>query len=234
MYINSNYDKIIYNNTKEKGVSMFILKAIAIGSITGLTASIPLGPAGMESIKRSLDKGFFSGFQVSFGAILADYVYIFLIHFGLASLLKMNKHVEGMFWIISGVLLFLFNRLSKLSSEDSSKVRRINLNKIPGILNGFSITFFNPSTPSIWLALSGTIMSIWASHGPIYYYSALGAMFVTTIIWFVLLNLLAARGLKKFSNENLTNNASKIIYYVLLVLSVLFIISGILKFFMWG
>ena len=210
---------------------MFILKAIAIGSVTGLLASIPLGPAGMESVKRSIDKGFFAGFLVSLGAILADYIYIFLIHFGLASILSLNKNVEGLFWIISGIILFVFNKLSKIKTKDNNK-NKFDIDKVPGVLNGFLLTFLNPSTPSIWIALSGTVMKDWSSHGPKYYYIAICSMLIATIIWFIILNLLASSGLKKFAGEKATGNASNIIYYVLYLLSIGFIIAGLLKFIM--
>ena len=42
-----------------------ICKAIFIGFLTGFTASIPLGPSGLESVNRSMSKGFREGFKVS-------------------------------------------------------------------------------------------------------------------------------------------------------------------------
>ena len=210
---------------------MFILKAIAIGSVTGLLASIPLGPAGMESVKRSIDKGFFVGFLVSVGAILADYIYIFLIHFGLGSILSLNKGIEGLFWIISGIILFIFNKLSRIKIKDNNK-NKFDIDKVPGVLNGFLITFLNPTTPSIWIALSGTVMKDWSSHGANYYYIAISSMLIVTIIWFIILNLLASSGLKKFAGEKASGNASNIIYYILYLLSIGFILFGLFKFIM--
>ncbi|WP_297521730.1 LysE family transporter [uncultured Clostridium sp.] len=206
---------------------MFILKAIAIGSLTGLGASIPLGPAGMESVKRAIDKGFWGGFQISIGAILADYLYIFLIHFGLDKILDLNNNVEGMFWVVSGCILFIFNRLSKTNSENQKS--KVNKGKVPGWINGFLITFLNPSTPSVWIALSGTIMSVWISNGPKFYFAALSSMLITTILWFIMLNLLASRGLKKIAGENVTANASSVIYWVLYLLSIGFVFFGLFK-----
>lgn len=207
---------------------MFILKAIALGSLTGISASIPLGPAGMESVKRSIDKGFWSGFKISLGAILADYIYIFLIHFGLSKILCLDKHLEGSFWIISGIILFFFNKLSKVSNN--KKQNKVDINKVPGVLNGFLITFLNPTTPSVWIALNGTMMSYWMSNGSVFYYVALVSMLLVTLAWFVMLNLLASKGLKKIATEKVTDGASNAIYYILYILSIGFIIAGILKF----
>lgn len=205
---------------------MFILKAVAMGTITGISASIPLGPAGMESVKRSLGRGFWSGFEISFGAILADYVYIFLIHFGLDKILCFSRKIEGIFWIVSGIILFIFNKLSKISSHPEDKITR---KKVPGVLKGFLITFLNPTTPSVWIAINGTIMSYWASLGHKFYFIALGSMFTVTIAWFVGLNLLASKGFKKIATEQVTAGATNLIYYILYVLSIGFVIAGILK-----
>lgn len=207
---------------------MFILKAVALGSLTGICASIPLGPAGMESVKRSIDKGFNSGFKISLGAILADYIYIFLIHFGLSKVLYLNKRLEGAFWIISGIILFIFNKLSKVSAN--KKQSKLNINKVPGVLNGFLITFLNPTTPSVWIALNGTMMSYWLAQGSIFYYVALISMLSVTLAWFVMLNLLASKGLKKITNDNVTAGASNAIYYILYILSIGFVLAGTLKF----
>lgn len=210
---------------------MFILKAIAIGSFTGLCASIPLGPAGMESVKNSINKGFWSGFQISLGAILADYVYIFLIHFGLAKVLELNKNIEGMFWIISGCILFIFNKISKNTENQKSKLDESieSRFKVPSWVHGFLITFLNPSTPSVWIALSGTVMSLWIANGPEFYYVALVSMLITTIFYFIALNLLASRGLKKIAGETLTGGASSAIYWILYLLSIGFVFFGLFK-----
>lgn len=234
MNILDNYDNIKYiTKYKEKGVMMFILKAIFIGSITGFSASIPPGPASIESIKSSIDDGFWSGFKISLGAVLADYVYILLIHFGLSSLLSFNKKVEALFWIISGIILIIFNRFSqKSSNKNLDNQENINKRKIPGLLQGFLLTFLNPSTPSIWIAVSGTVMKVWLKHGDAFYYLCLISMVVATLLWFIFLNLIAANGIKKFKNDNLTNNTSNAIYYILYILAIIFIISGLIKLFM--
>lgn len=209
---------------------MFILKAIALGAISGLGMSIPLGPAGMESVKKAIDKGFWSGFQVSIGAIIADYIYIFLIHFGLSKILHLNKLVEGAFWIVSGFILFIFNRLSKVSA--SEKHNKNKTDKVPGLINGFLITFLNPSTPSIWIAFSGTMMSYWVEKGPTFSFFSISTMLIVTILWFIILNLVASKGLKKIASENVTNGASNAIYWVLYILSIGFVLAGLIKIFM--
>ena len=91
---------------------LYIFKAIIIGFTTGIIISVPLGPAGIESIKRTISKDFKSGFIVSLGAICADATYLLLINFGLKNLFDRNKLVDSIIWIILGIILIFINYLA--------------------------------------------------------------------------------------------------------------------------
>ena len=174
----------------------FFIKAFVSGLCIGFVTAIPLGPSGVESIKRSLSSGFKEGFKVSVGAVLADCFYILLINLGLSALLNSNKSYEGFFWIISGIILILFNKVSQ-NSKNANLDKLIN-NKYSGMLSGFLITFLNPMTPSLWIGLSGTIMSVWRSKGHMFYFISLISMIIGALSWFALLNILASKGIKNF------------------------------------
>ena len=66
----------------------FFIKAIISGLCVGFVTAIPLGPSGVESIKRSLSNGFKEGFKVSMGAVLADCFYILLINSRFVCIIK--------------------------------------------------------------------------------------------------------------------------------------------------
>lgn len=208
----------------------FILKAIITGFPTGLAASIPLGPSGLESVKRSISNGFRAGFKVSLGAICADVFYLFLINFGLASFFNETPKSEALFWVVSGVILFLFNRLSNRKKHDNSEKNNALLNnKYGGFISGFTITFLNPMTPSLWLALSTTVLTTWRSYGDLFFYVALASMISGCIFWFILLNIFASRGVKMLKSDKISNGASNILKYFLYILSLAFIGYGILQ-----
>ena len=98
-----------------------ILKAIIIGFFTGFLASIPLGPSGLESVSRSITKGFKEGFKVSLGAVSADIVYIIIINLGFLTFFTKNPKSYSFFWIVSGIVLIISTRIS-LSSKNSHSV----------------------------------------------------------------------------------------------------------------
>lgn len=215
-------------------MSFFYVKAILSGIITGFLVSLPLGPASIEAASQSLSKGFAKGFEVSLGAVVADYIYILLINFGLAKLLKFNKYVECSFWIISGLVLIIVNLVFKSNQQslDEKCAKTISNHKTgSGFLNGFLITFINPMTPSLWMAVSAGIMSIWKFSGMDFFLVAITFMFLTTLSWFFFLNLMAAKGGNLVKKE-LTGKAHNGVKYFMVLLGLVFTIYGIIKIFM--
>lgn len=207
-----------------------ICKAIFIGFLTGFTASIPLGPSGLESVNRSMSKGFREGFKVSLGAVSADLLYIVIINLGLFTLLSKHRNFQSIFWIVSGVILILFNRLSFTDIKKKTDSKNL-LNKYTsnGFVTGFLITFVNPTTPSLWIALSTTVLSVWRYHGRIYFLTSVSSMMIGSITWFCLLNILVSKGVRKLKSDY-TKTTSKLLNYFLMILGISFIILGIFKF----
>lgn len=207
-----------------------ILKAILIGFPTGFLASIPLGPSGLESVNRSISNGFNSGFKVSLGSVCADFIYLIIINLGLFNMLSNHHNLESLFWIISGVILLLFNRLSCKTVNSNSKFQKILYRYTSnGFLVGFLITFLNPTTPSLWIALSGTVLSIWRLHGRMFFIFSVSSMILGSIAWFCLLNILASKGFRTLKSDY-ANITSKLLNYFLLGLAIIFIIFGTYKF----
>ena len=207
-----------------------ICKAICIGFVTGFTASIPLGPSGLESVNRSISKGFKEGFKVSLGAVSADLLYIVIINLGLFTLLSKYRHFQSIFWIISGIILIIFNHLSfndNIKKNDSKTI--LDKYTSSGFLTGFLITFVNPTTPSLWIALSTTALSVWRYHGRIYFLTSISSMMLGSVTWFCLLNILVSKGVKKIKSDY-TKTTSKLLNYFLMLLGISFIILGVVKF----
>lgn len=200
-----------------------LFKAIVSGFTTGITICIPLGPSGIESIKRTIAFNFYEGFKVSLGAITADISCMVLINFGLSAIFLKSRKTEGVFWIISGILLMIF---SIFSNERNGKQKDFYFNAFP---TGFLITLLNPMTPALWIALTGTILNVWRNIGVTYYCIFILSLIIGMISWFALLNYLALKGIKMLNNKT-SNKTSLILKYILLVLSLGFVIYGIYQF----
>ena len=200
-----------------------ILKSILYGYIMGILISIPLGPSAIESINRSISKGFKEGFLVSLGAISADISYLIIVNCGLFSLLKLNKNAESFFWIISGIAMILIglNSTKEKNYCDASK-------KSYSFFAGYIITFLNPMTPALWIALSTTVINNWHSKGILICAVSIISMILGMVSWFVLLNVLALKGLK-LAKPTRSKKITIVIKYSILILGIGFLIFGIYK-----
>lgn len=204
-----------------------ISRAIFLGFFTGFLASIPLGPSGLESVNRSISLGFKEGFKVSLGAVFADISYIILINLGLFALLDKSKFFQSLFWIFSGIILIIFNKNAyKENNKSNTLYNKYNNN---GFFTGFLITFINPTTPSLWIALSATVLHVWRSHGNIFFVFATSSMIIGSISWFCLLNIIVSKSFKKLKSDH-CNKASNILNYFLFILGIIFIMLGFYKF----
>ena len=212
-------------------ISGFIIfKAILFAFFTGFLASIPLGPSGLESVSRSISKGFRAGFKVSLGAVSADIVYIIIINLGLFTIFTRNPKLNSIFWIVSGIILILSTKITFKPRNSNTKLQKtISRHASNGFLTGFLITFLNPTTPSVWIALSGTIFNVWRHHGRLFFIISIISMIIGSISWFCVLNILVSRSFKKF-NTNFTNNTTKVLDYFLFALGIIFFIFGLYKF----
>lgn len=208
-----------------------ILKALFLGLATGFIVSIPLGPAGIESVKRTVAKGYKQGFIVSLGAIGADLTYLMLINAGLSNILAANKKTEALFWIVAGIVLSLIGYISirghKHNTNKSKLFRLNNLNSMP-FLAGFMITFSNPMTPSLWLTMSGTVIRAWYYVSKLAYYLFILSIILGMIAWFALLNYLALKGTKILKPTHF-NKTSKLLNIAILTIGIGFIIFGVIN-----
>jgi len=207
-----------------------IFKAIFWGFFIGFVASIPLGPSGLESVSRSITKGFREGFKVSLGAVSADIVYIIIINLGFLTFFTKSPKSYSLFWVISGIVLIISTKISLNSKhEDLSLDKSSFRHASNGFLTGFFITFLNPTTPSLWIALSGTVFNVWRHSGRIFFMLSISSMIIGSITWFCFLNILVSRGVKKL-NPKFTNGTTKLLDYFLFALGIIFVILGIYRF----
>ena len=204
------------------------LKAVITGILTGLIVSIPLGPAGIESIKRTITIGFKKGFTVSIGALSADVTYMLLINCGLSNLLSANKKTEALFWIISGAILSLIG-YSSIRKGEHVKSRNLKNQNLNSFFSGYFIVLTNPMTLSLWLTVSGTSIKAWQMVGRFYYITYMSSIVAGMVLWFAMLNFFAYKGIKFFSPSN-TEKTSFLLKYLILGIGFAFILFGFVMF----
>lgn len=208
-----------------RNIIMF-LRTVITGFFTGILFAIPLGPAGMESIKKTLNYGIGQGLLVALGAVLADAVDIFLINVGLFNILSQNKRTEGIFFIVCGFLIMIFAISDYKRNKFNKDMKKFD--SMP-VLKGFLIAFTNPMTHSFWLTISGTMIHRLSDNGALQYYSFLIFIIIGMFTWFVFLNIVAMRGIKRFETTNRDEFVEKLIIIALFIFGIGFIIYGAFK-----
>lgn len=218
---------------------ILILKAIFTGTFIGIIVSFPSGPAGIESIRWTITRGFKEGIQVAIGSFFVDMMDIILINFGLLTIIETNKLLEIIFWLISGILIFIigYRALKDGSGFDAEKEEKM-LNKkwkSNPLIIGFLICFTNPLTHIFWLTLSSTVFRAWRYAGNIPYITFIAFTFIGMLVTLFLVNYLASKG-KKLATPKVSENINKWLSYSILAIGAGLFIYGlyvILRYIKW-
>lgn len=211
--------------------AILLIKAIFTGLLTGIVIAIPMGPAGIESVRWTISKGFKQGILVAAGSLIADTIDVMLINFGLLELIQTNKRLEVFFWIISGVIiLFIGYKAVKgnknpFSEDDEGNSEKKKMKSNP-LFTGFIINFSNPMTHSFWLTLSSTVLRVWRSMGKLIYFIFAVCMLCGMFTSLFGLNFLASKG-KKLTPPKAAGKITGLLSYGILAIGVGFIIYGV-------
>ena len=217
---------------------MLIFRAIYTGLFTGIIIAIPMGPAGFESVRWTISKGFRQGVRLAAGSLIADAIDVMLINFGLLELIETNKLLEIFFWEISGIIIFYIGykavKKSKIHASNEKISEKFDEDKMNSraVFTGFIINFSNPMTHFFWLTLSSTVIRIWRSYGKLVYLMFAIFMLCGMFLSLWTINYLASKG-KKIAVPKASGKASSLLTYVILAFGAGFIINGIYKLYIY-
>lgn len=207
-----------------------LIRALYIGLFTGIVIAIPMGPAGLESVRWTVTKGFKKGLLVAAGSLIADAADVMFINFGLLNLIETNKLVEVFFWMLSGSVIFYIGFKSAIVSRKSDPFHmetRHESQKIASrpLLTGFVINFTNPMTHFFWLTLSSTVIRVWKNTGGLTYFIFTVSMLAGMFLSLSGINYFASKG-KKIKAPKLSGRLNLWLSYGISAIGVGFIIYG--------
>lgn len=211
---------------------VLIIRAIYTGLITGIVIAIPMGPAGIESVRWTINKGFKHGLMIAAGSLIADAIDVMLINFGLLELLQTNKLLEVFFWMLSGVVIFYIGyKAIKRSREHQEKegteaTDEKKEEKHMPLLTGFIINVTNPMTHFFWLTLSTTVIKVWRNYGKLVYFIFAVTMLTGMFISLFAINFAASRG-KKIATPKISGRFSKLLEYGIAAFGIGFFVYGL-------
>ena len=176
------------------------LDLVIKGLIVGILASAPMGPVGVLTIQRTLNKGRWYGMATGLGAAVSDIIYAAISLLGMSFVMDIIENPRNMFWfkVMGGILLMLFGIYTYMSNP-TNNLRPTNPNK--GSLwhngiTGFLVTFSNPLIILLFIALMARFEFVVPEH---YLEQGIGyiAIFGGALLWWFCLTY----GIDKIRNK---------------------------------
>jgi threonine/homoserine/homoserine lactone efflux protein len=165
------------------------LTLLAKGILIGFLVSIPLGPIGVLVIQRTVNKSRIAGLFSGMGAALSDTLYAVIAGFSLTFVIDFIHANEIIFQAIGAlvVLIFGINLFFKNPVADLRRYRLKGNTHYKDLISSFLLTFSNPLTVFVFLAVfasSGVANSL--EHPYYSFFIVLGVFAGSTAWWFSL------------------------------------------------
>lgn len=161
------------------------LTLIAKGILIGLLVSVPLGPMGILVIQRTVNKSRVAGLLSGMGAALSDTLYAVIAGFSLTFMIDFIRAHEILFQSIgaSVVLALGIHIFFKNPVTDLRRNRLRGNTHFQDIISSFLVTFSNPLTVFVFLAVftsSGVAVNL---EQPFHSVLVIFGIFTGAIIW---------------------------------------------------
>lgn len=158
-------------NFQEWMQNVGLFEEIIKGFLIGVLASAPMGPVGILTIQRTLNKGRWEGFATGVGASISDIIYAVITGYFMFLVVDIIEDPIIALWIkvIGSALLFAFGvytfkskpRQRVIDQEAPMETK----NKLTGfVITGFAITVSNPLIILLFVALFGQFTFILAGN----------------------------------------------------------------------
>ncbi len=190
----------------------------------GWMVAIPVGPVGLLIIQRSITMGYVRGLFSGLGAALADGVFGFLAAIGLVALIENYggaKHfirpLGGLVLAIVGIV-FILKKKREVKAEEVLTANYAN-RYLWDLLSTFLLTLMNPMTIIAFGALFAGADLIPVDVRKIQYLEVSLGVFTGSLLWWVLLVILASP-LKNKMSVTLEQRIQQVIGAILLTLAV--------------
>ena len=180
-----------------------IIQFIVKGLIIGIIASAPMGPVGVLTVQRTLNKGRWYGFVTGLGAAISDILYAAISLVGISLVMDFVEKPRNMFWLklIGSVMLFIFGLYTFLSHP--GKVKHVQGKRGSLMHNGFTgflVTLSNPLIIFLFIALMARFDFVISKN---YFAQSIGymAIFGGAMIWWFSLTAIIDKVRNRFQDN---------------------------------
>lgn len=177
------------------------LALVIKGLIVGILASAPMGPVGVLTIQRTLNKGRWYGMVTGLGAAVSDIIYAAISLLGMNFVMEFIENPKNMFLfkVFGGMLLMAFGIYTYLSNPAGNlhPTSQTRGSLMHNGLTGFLVAFSNPLIILLFIALMARFEFVVPEH---YLEQWLGymAIFGGAILWWFGLTYIINKARKQF------------------------------------
>ena len=159
------------------------------GMVVGIVASAPMGPVGVLTVQRTLNKGRWYGFATGIGAAMSDLIYAVITGLGMSFVMDFMERPTTIFYLklMGSILLFCFGSYTyytKPVEPHKSSGKRGTL--WHNMITGFAITVSNPLIVFLFLALFARVGFVVPDH-PIEQGIGYAGVLAGAIVWWLCL-----------------------------------------------
>lgn len=138
------------------------------GVIIGVVASAPMGPVGVLTVQRTLNKGRAYGWVTGIGASVSDLLYALVTGLGMSFVMDFVSNPRTMHWLqlVGAVMLFLFG-VHTYKSDPSQSMRNVSHRRgslMHNAATGFVVTLSNPLIVFLFVALYARFAFVVPDH----------------------------------------------------------------------
>ena len=219
-------------NFQEWMQNVGVFEEIMKGFLIGVLASAPMGPVGILTVQRTLNKGRWEGFATGIGASISDILYAIITGYFMFLVVDIIEDPIIALWIkvIGSALLFAFGIYTFRSIPKQKVVDREapleTKNKLTGfVISGFLITVSNPLIILLFVALFGQFTFIlagnWVAQTMGYLSIVVGAL-----AWWFGLTWLVDKVRARFSHQVIWR-LNRVIGIIVMVVSAIMIVYAL-------
>ena len=176
------------------------------GIIIGLSITIPLGPIGMLTIQRTLNRGQKHGLVSGLGGTISDILYSVITLFFLSFVVDLIELHRFEIQIIGSVIIIFFGLWifrSNPMAQPLPDEKRVEHSMLNDFITSFGLTLSNPFMVFILIALFSNLNFVTVETSVFGQILGLTAIFAGSFTWWIVLTSFVSKFRDKFNIRGL-------------------------------
>ncbi|MCM1079507.1 MAG: LysE family translocator [Bacteroidales bacterium] len=188
------------------GIHIDLMELALKGILIGIIASAPMGPVGVLTIQRTLNKGRWYGMVTGLGAAVSDMIYALITGLGMSFVMDLITSPQNKFWLqLFGSLMLLAFGAWCFFSDPTKKIHRSGKQKgtlVQNGITGFLVTFSNPLIILLFMACFAQFAFV-VPNRPVEMTFGYICVFAGALLWWYGLTWLIDMVREKFSDSSI-------------------------------